>query len=109
MKRSISAISARAGVARALSVAVVSLLSGLFPSRATSAPPETPTQTQPAAAPSATTQPSVEEVAKRNAWRKKMLQTPRPKKGCFAATYPQTEWREVPCQTPPHLLRALAG
>ena len=30
-----------------------------------------------------------------------MSQVPLPKKGCFEAGYPDTEWREVPCTTPP--------
>lgn len=38
----------------------------------------------------------------RESWRKAILKTPRPKKACFTATYPETEWREVPCKTPPH-------
>lgn len=34
------------------------------------------------------------------AWRKSMVWTQRPKKGCFIATYPETQWNEVPCVTP---------
>jgi len=30
-----------------------------------------------------------------------MRQVPLPKKGCFTSSYPSTEWREVPCATPP--------
>ena len=37
-------------------------------------------------------------------WRRTILETPRPKSGCFTATYPETEWREVLCKTPPHNL-----
>jgi hypothetical protein len=37
-------------------------------------------------------------------WRKVILKTPRPKKACFVATYPETDWREVACNTPPHKL-----
>jgi hypothetical protein len=29
-----------------------------------------------------------------------MLRRPRPKKGCFTASFPDTKWREVPCLTP---------
>lgn len=36
----------------------------------------------------------------REAWRKSMVRAPRPKKGCFVATYPETTWKEVPCVTP---------
>src|SRR5580700_10240513 len=35
-----------------------------------------------------------------NAWRASMSRTPLPKNGCFKASYPSTDWREVPCATP---------
>src|SRR5215475_2585288 len=44
---------------------------------------------------------SVEELAKRKAWRSNMLKTPTPKHGCFHLTYPNTEWQEVPCRIAP--------
>jgi hypothetical protein len=31
-----------------------------------------------------------------------MLATPRPTNGCYTATYPERQWREVPCKTPPN-------
>lgn len=34
-------------------------------------------------------------------WREIMPQIPAPTKGCFNSTYPNTEWQEVPCTTPP--------
>jgi len=37
----------------------------------------------------------------RTAWRDTMSRTPLPKKGCFRASYPSTEWQEVQCTTPP--------
>jgi hypothetical protein len=40
--------------------------------------------------------------AERESWRQRIMQIPRPKNGCFAATYPEPKWREVPCTTPPH-------
>lgn len=40
----------------------------------------------------------------RESWRRTILKTPRPKPGCFTASYPETEWREVRCKTPPHKL-----
>jgi hypothetical protein len=46
------------------------------------------------------TQPSSEEAANREAWRKSMAQHPLPKKGCFKASYPNREWKEVACQAP---------
>jgi hypothetical protein len=36
----------------------------------------------------------------REIWRKAMVRSERPKKGCFTATYPQKTWKEVPCETP---------
>lgn len=36
----------------------------------------------------------------RESWRQTILHTPLPKKGCFVATYPETEWREMPCKPP---------
>jgi hypothetical protein len=47
----------------------------------------------------ATRQPTAVEL---ESWRKAIIKTPRPKKACFTATYPATEWQEVPCKTPPH-------
>jgi hypothetical protein len=35
----------------------------------------------------------------REAWRKSMVQTPLPKKGCFKSSYPNKEWQEVACST----------
>ena len=42
--------------------------------------------------------------AEREKWRGTMQRAPKPKNGCFSATYPETEWREVPCRTPPNKL-----
>ena len=41
------------------------------------------------------------EKAQRDAWRVQLLHTPRRKGGCFTATYPDTQWREVPCKAAP--------
>jgi len=35
-------------------------------------------------------------------WRAHMATVPSPGKGCFAASYPSTEWHEVPCGIAPH-------
>jgi hypothetical protein len=35
-------------------------------------------------------------------WRRSMANTPRTKKGCFEATYPNTGWKEVPCTIAPN-------
>lgn len=42
----------------------------------------------------------VPTAVERENWRKMVLRTPRPKKGCFEATYPETQWREVTCKPP---------
>ncbi len=41
-------------------------------------------------------------VQQRQNWRRLMARSQRPKKGCFAATYPSKKWREVTCKTPPN-------
>jgi Bacterial Ig-like domain (group 3) len=84
-----------------LSLALLaSLLSGLASSRATAASSETPAPTQPAASTPATAPLSPEEVEKRRAFNAEMARRPLPKNGCFHATYPNTEWQEVPCGRP---------
>jgi von Willebrand factor type D domain len=40
-------------------------------------------------------------TAERENWRKELLAVPRPTKGCYTATYPERQWRELPCKTPP--------
>jgi hypothetical protein len=83
-------------VARFLGImCAATLLSGLISSFAARAQP-----TQPTPAPSATAQPSAEEAAKREAWRATIARAPAPKKGCFTAPYPKTEWQEFPCAPP---------
>jgi hypothetical protein len=77
-------------------VLVASILGGLFLSGATSL------QLMAQAAPQ-NTSPSPEadaQAAKREAWRKAMARVPMPKNGCFDASYPSTEWHEVPCLRP---------
>lgn len=41
-------------------------------------------------------------AAQRETWRLKLVHTARPKKACYTATYPETQWREVACTIPPH-------
>ncbi len=54
-------------------------------------------------APTPTANPPGPATLSRDAWRATMSRTPRPKNGCFTATYPNTNWQEVPCTTaPPH-------
>jgi len=37
----------------------------------------------------------------REAWQMTMLNIPRPQETCSTATYPEQQWREVPCEAPP--------
>ena len=41
-----------------------------------------------------------EKAAIREQWRKEMARVPLPKNGCFNASYPNREWKEVPCGPP---------
>ena len=55
-------------------------------------PPAPPASVQPDQAPSA-------QVLKD--WSAGMVHTPKPGQGCFSASYPNTEWQQVPCTTAP--------
>ena len=96
--------SARTRVARFLaSFSAASLLAGPISSFAARAQTSAPTP-----APSVAPQPSAEEAAQREDWRSTIARTPAPKKSCFTASYPKTEWQEVPCGRPspyPNLAR----
>lgn len=95
--------SARARVARFIGVIfAAALLAGSVSSSATHA------QSAKTAAASAAPHLSTEELVKRKAWGAAIARTPAPKKGCFTASYPKTEWQEVPCGRPspfPNLVR----
>lgn len=78
--------------------AAASLLSGLLSSVAAAAEPT-------AAGAGKTTIPRLPveaqpTTAELESWRQGILKTPRPKTGCYTATYPETQWREIPCKTP---------
>jgi len=66
---------------------------------AAAAQPKEPVPTTPPAAVSA----DQLTPAQREEWRKALRATPRPKRGCFTATYPERTWREIPCKAPPNL------
>jgi hypothetical protein len=86
-----SSSSARGRRTKAFGLIVVTgLLSGLL--SPVTAPAEEPART------ATTREPTAVE---RETWRKEMLATPKPKNGCFSAGYPEKQWREVPCTTPP--------
>lgn len=85
-------------------ITTATLLIGLFYSYASSAAPTAPHKTPPkptAAAPAAADQKvSPEEAKKRKDWALSMHKKAPPKKGCFTAAYPKTEWQEVRCGAP---------
>src|SRR5271167_4651274 len=77
-------------------VAAASLLSGLLPVHVGAAVPE------PKAIPAPPTEAlSADEMKARRDWHESMKQVPPPKKGCFQASYPDKQWKEVQCTTPP--------
>ena len=90
-------------------IIVASLLSGLLPSfpalaQSAAAPAAQPqSAAAPAAqpAPAPTPQQAATTTAQsREAWGRAMAKRPMPKNGCFTASYPSTEWQEVPCGRP---------
>lgn len=92
--------SALEGITKALlGLTAAGFLAGLL--SACAAPPEA-TTTQATPTPVATVQQS-EEATKRKDWGDQMLRKPAPKKGCFDAAYPSTEWKEVPCVKAPNI------
>ena len=87
--------SARGGIVTVLGAMVVaSLLSGLSSSRAAAAEPGAPAAKEPAAA-AAAEKPTAAQL---ETWRQTLAKTPRPKKACYTATYPDTTWHEAPCK-----------
>jgi hypothetical protein len=69
-----------------LSIVIATLLSAFVSSNAIGAPPAV----------------SREDKRKLDAWRKSMVRVRLPKKGCFKASYPSTDWHEVACTTAPN-------
>src|SRR6266436_2834124 len=43
---------------------------------------------------------SAEELRLRKEWQEAISKVSLPKKGCFSASYPEKEWKEVPCSVP---------
>ena len=90
------------------SAVTATLLFGMLYALAQSAAPQAPPKASPkkpaATAPAAAEeQVSPEEKKKRKDWGDQMLRKPAPKKGCFDAAYPSTEWKEVPCVKAPNI------
>jgi len=85
----------RSGVTATL---LFGLLYALAPSAAPQAPPKaSPKKPTATAAAAAEEQVSPEEKKRRNDWSDSMVRQAAPRKGCFTAAYPSTEWKEVPC------------
>jgi hypothetical protein len=76
-----------------LGLSLLAIIAPAFAADPTVAPRPSPTA-QPSPAESA-------EAASRQAWRKSMSRSGVPKNGCFQATYPNTDWQQVPCTTAP--------
>lgn len=57
---------------------------------------------RPAASTSSQTAPVSPPAQSLEDWRTHMATVPPPSKGCFAVSYPSTEWHEVPCGPAPH-------
>jgi hypothetical protein len=90
---------------RALRLTVATgLVLGLGLSQAITAEPPAAGAPPPAAnaapKPAASSGPSAAQI---ESWRRELLKTQRPN-GCFTAAYPDTQWRAVPCKTPPRKL-----
>ena len=60
--------------------------------------------TTPAAAQPSPATPGKPIGTERENWRKEMRAIPWPTHGCYTATYPERQWREIPCKTPPNKL-----
>jgi hypothetical protein len=58
-----------------------------------------PPPVQSIAEPAAVQTPSAQALKE---WRRSVAQVPAPGSGCYTATYPSTQWQEIPCKTPPH-------
>jgi hypothetical protein len=83
-------------------IAAVCLLSCFVPVMTTSA--ETANKTTPTENKTTPTEKSkgkYSEARLRAQWQKDIARVPVPKKGCFTASYPSKQWKEVPCVTAP--------
>jgi hypothetical protein len=86
------------------SAVLIGILYSLPSFAAPKEPPKPPPKAPGAAgATAAEEQVSPEEKKKRKDWKDTMLRKPAPKKGCFNAAYPSTEWKEVPCVKAPNI------
>lgn len=77
-----------------------SAASGQAP-RSSSPKPPPSSNTPPSPEPTRPSATSPQSTRSREAWAATIRSIRPPKKGCFTATYPSTEWKEVACVTPP--------
>ncbi|HEY2361438.1 MAG TPA: hypothetical protein VGK36_10005 [Candidatus Angelobacter sp.] len=79
------------------------LLFGLLYTHGSTAAQKAPPKPTGTAVTAAEEQVTPEEAKKRKDWALSMHKKTAPKKGCFTATYPDTEWKEVPCKAAPKI------
>ena len=84
----------------------VGVLSALLCRTAIAAEPAAPAVSGAATVKENTIEPSAlrPTAEQRETWRQSILKTPKPGKGCYSADYPETQWREVPCEKPSNKL-----
>jgi len=58
---------------------------------------------------STTSRRAAREQKARKEWQKQIAKVPVPKKGCFTATYPDKQWKEVPCGPPSKYPNTVGG
>src|SRR5438046_4870468 len=58
---------------------------------------------------SAKSQSAAREEKARKEWQKQIAKMPVPKKGCYTATYPDKQWKEVPCGPPSKYPNTVGG
>ena len=91
---------------RTIAVALpVMLLSVFLPSFAGAAEPSAKAPEKAAAK----SRNAAREEKARKEWQKQIAKVPVPKKGCFTATYPDKEWKEVPCGPPSKYPNTVGG
>jgi len=79
------------------SIPALTLLIGLLNAHLTQAQSKEPPKPAGATSASAGEPVTAEEAKKRQEWNLSMLSKEAPRRGCFTAAYPDSEWREVAC------------
>jgi hypothetical protein len=63
----------------------------------------------PAQKESAESRKAAREAAARKEWQRQIAKVPVPKKGCYAAHYPDKQWKEIPCGAPSKYPNTVGG